>query len=270
MGREDLDGVAARPEGAAVEIGVVALVLQLDQPLEDVLARDPVALLEARDHLRIGLDGADAVDAGDRRDDDDVVPLEQRPGRRMAHPVDLLVDARFLLDIGVRARHIGLGLVIVVVADEIFDRVVREEALHLAVELGRQRLVRRQDQRRALHVLDDMGHGEGLARAGDAEQDLAALAAAHAFGQFGDGLGLVAGRPEIGHHLDAPADAALAQHRQPLRLERRFFEGERKIVRHGPTIWPGAAARYRQRVAGRPVRPVPKRTENTVTHVTGP
>jgi hypothetical protein len=53
----------------------------------------------------------------------------------VAHAVDLLVDGRVLLDIGVGARDIGLGLVVVVVRDEILDRVLREEALELAVEL---------------------------------------------------------------------------------------------------------------------------------------
>ena len=236
MGREYLHGIAPGPECAAVEIGIVALVLQFDEPFQDILARDPVALLEARDHLRIGFDRTDTVDAGDRGDDDDIVPFEQRPGRRMAHPVDLLVDARFLLDIGVRPRHIGLGLVVVVIADEIFDRVVREEPLHLAIELRRQRFIGRQNQRRALHVLDDMRHGEGLARAGHAEQHLAALVVADTLGEIGDGLGLVAGRPVVRHHLDPAADAAAAQHRQPLRLQRWLFERERKIVGHGPTI----------------------------------
>ena len=56
----------------------------------------------------------------------------------------------FLLDVGVGARHVGLGLVVVVVGDEVLDRVVGEEALELAVELGGQRLVGREDQRRAL------------------------------------------------------------------------------------------------------------------------
>ena len=82
----------------------------------------------------------------------DVVALEQRAGRRVAHPVDLLVDARGLLDIGVGARDVGFRLVVVVVADEILDRVVREERLELAVELRRQDLVRRQHDRRPLHL----------------------------------------------------------------------------------------------------------------------
>jgi hypothetical protein len=51
----------------------------------------------------------------------------------VAHPVDLLVDLGFLLDEGVGARDVGLGLVVVVVGDEILHRVLGEEALELAV-----------------------------------------------------------------------------------------------------------------------------------------
>jgi hypothetical protein len=48
----------------------------------------------------------------------------------MAHAVDLLVDRGILLDIGVGARDIGFGLVVIVIADEIFDRVVRKKLLN--------------------------------------------------------------------------------------------------------------------------------------------
>ena len=122
----------------------------------------------------------------------------------VAHAVDLLVDVGFLLDIGVGARHVGFGLVIVVVGDEIFDRVVGKEALELAVELRRQRLVGREDQRRALGRLDHLGHGEGLARAGDAKQHLVALARLDALDQLLDRLRLVALRLEFGHDAKAP------------------------------------------------------------------
>ena len=104
-----------------------------------------------------------------------VVALEQRPSRGVAHAVDLLVDRRFLLDVGVGPRDVGLRLVVVVVGDEVLDRVLGEEALELAVELRGERLVGREDQRRALRRGDDIGHREGLARAGDAEQHLVAL-----------------------------------------------------------------------------------------------
>src|SRR5690606_25204754 len=42
---------------------------------------------------------------------------------------------------------------------------------------GGERLVRRDDQGRPLQLLDDVGDGEGLAAAGDAEQRLEAVAA---------------------------------------------------------------------------------------------
>ena len=150
MRREDVDGVAAHPEGAAGEIVVVAAVLQRHQVLDGGLAVDLVAARDAHGGAGIGLHRADAVDAGHRGHDDDVVALQDRPRRRMAHAVDLFVDRAVLLDIGVGARDIGFRLVVVVIADEILDRVFREEGLELAVELGRQGLVGRQDQGGAL------------------------------------------------------------------------------------------------------------------------
>ena len=51
----------------------------------------------------------------------------------MPHPVNRFVYARFLLDIGVAARDIGLGLVIIVIRYKIFNRVVREKAFELPV-----------------------------------------------------------------------------------------------------------------------------------------
>ena len=84
-------------------------------------------------HGRIGLDRADAVDAADRGDDDHVVAFQQGPRGAVAHAVDGLVDLRFLFDIGIAARHIGLGLVVIVIADEIFHRIFGKEALEFPV-----------------------------------------------------------------------------------------------------------------------------------------
>ena len=111
----------------------------------------------------------------------------------MAHAVDLFVDVGFFFDVGVGARDVRFRLVIVVVADEILDRVVREEGLELAIELSGERLVGREDEGRALHLLDDLRHREGFARAGDAEQDLVLLVLLQTVDEFGDGGGLVTG-----------------------------------------------------------------------------
>jgi hypothetical protein len=63
-----------------------------------------------------------------------------------AQPVDLLVDLGVLLDIGIRARDIRLGLIVVVIAHEIAHGVMREELFELGVELRRQGLVVRDNQ----------------------------------------------------------------------------------------------------------------------------
>ena len=69
-------------------------------------------------------------------------------------------------------------------------------------ELGGQRPVGREHERRALDACDDVGHGEGLAGAGDAEERLVLVAAAQAVDELVDGLGLVAGGLEVGDEFE--------------------------------------------------------------------
>ncbi len=135
-------------------------------------------------------------------DDDHVAPLEQGMGRRVAELVDLVVPARVLLDVRVRTGQVRLRLVVVEVAHEVLDRVVREELPELGVELGGQRLVVGQDQGRLLMALDGLGDRERLAGAGRSEQRLVTESPGQSIGQSVDRLGLVAGRLEIGHQLE--------------------------------------------------------------------
>ena len=120
----------------------------------------------------------------------------------MAQAVDLLVDRGVLLDVEVAARDVGLGLVVVVVGDEVLDRVVGEERPELVAQLRGERLVVGDHERRALHGLDHAGHRHRLAGAGRAEQRLEALARPHALGQRLDRLRLVGGRREDGVELE--------------------------------------------------------------------
>ena len=120
--------------------------------------------------VEVFLRGAQAVDRGDGRDHDHVAPGEQGHRRRVPQPLDLLVDRGVLLDVGVGLRDVRLGLVVVVVADEVFDRVVRQQLAELLGQLGAERLVGRHDQRRPLQPLDQPRGGGALAGAGRAEQ----------------------------------------------------------------------------------------------------
>ena len=73
VGREDLDGVAAHAEGAAVEVDVVALVLDVDERPDEAVAQELLPLLDLLEQPVVRLGGAEAVDAGDRRHDEHVV-----------------------------------------------------------------------------------------------------------------------------------------------------------------------------------------------------
>jgi hypothetical protein len=76
---------------------------------------------------------ADAVNAGDAGDDDDIAAGEDGTHGGEAEALDLLVDAGVLFDECVGARDVGFGLVVIEVADEILDGALWEETLELGV-----------------------------------------------------------------------------------------------------------------------------------------
>ncbi len=194
----ELQRVAADTEAGPGERGVVALVLEVDQVAQHGVA--PVLAAGAElEHGRAIVDrGAEAVDARDRGHDDDVATLEQGVRRGMPEPVDLVVARRVLLDVGVAPGQVRLGLVVVEVADEVLDGVLGKELAELGVQLGGERLVVGQDQRRLVVVGDRPGERRGLARAGRPEQRLVADPVGQTRAEPLDRGRLVAGRLERG------------------------------------------------------------------------
>ena len=197
VGREDRDAVAADAEAAADEVLVVALVLHVDEAPQCAGTVGLLADLEVEHEVVVLGRLAETVDAGHGGHDDHVAVLEEGARGGVAELVDLLVDVGVLGDVGVRARDVGFRLVIIVVRDEVLDGVFGEEVAELGVELGGERLVRRDDERGLVGAGDDVGHGERLAGARDAEQRLVLEALLHAALQGIDGAGLVAGKPEV-------------------------------------------------------------------------
>ena len=90
----------------------------------------------------------------------------------MAELVDLIIDRRVLLDIGIGTGDIRLRLVIIIIRDKILDRVLREKLLELGTELSSQRLVVGKYQRRLVDLRDDIGHCKGLTGTGNTQQGL--------------------------------------------------------------------------------------------------
>src|SRR5690606_26935404 len=99
-----------------------------------------------------------------------------------------------------------------------------EEGFHLPIELGGKGLVMGENERRALHLLDHLGHGEGLSRPGDAEQHLVALALSEPVDKFGDRFRLVARRRILGDNLERNAAFRFFRADGPMRdKDRRGF-----------------------------------------------
>ena len=226
-----LDGVAPDAELAPHEVHVVALVLHVDELREDVALVVAGAHLQPQDLALVLLGGAEAVDARHRGHDDDVAPAQQARGGRVAQAVDLVVDRRVLLDVRVARRDVGLGLVVVVVGDEVLDPVLGEELAELVGELRGERLVGRDHERRSLHLLDGPGDGGALAAAGDAEQRLEPVAPLDALGQGLDGpsgWSPAGAKSETTLNGGIPADATEGV-RQRLSATRRRREGRAQL-----------------------------------------
>ena len=192
--REDINHITAHTKGATLEIHLIACVLHLGQTLEQITLRKLVALAHMHDHLVVFIPVADTVDTRHGGHNDAVVTFDQALGRRQAHLFDVLVDRGVFFDKQIPARHVGFGLVVVVIRHKIFDGILGKEFLELGIQLRRQRLVGRQHQRRATRAGDHVGHGVGLARARHAEQCLERQAVIQTRDQLFNGGRLITSR----------------------------------------------------------------------------
>ena len=228
VGRVDLHGVAADAEVVAHKLHVVALVADRDQLFQQLLLGVFHTGAEGDDHAFI-VDGvSEPVDAGDRGHHDHVPALKERGGGAVAQTLDLVVDRRVLFDIGIRVRDIGLRLIVVVIGDEILHGVLREELPKFRTELGSQSLVVRQNEGGTVEIGDHVRHREGLAGAGDAEQDLFLQPHLDPARQGLDGLRLVAGGAKRRMQLEIHGDASFSDGLRSIILQRakrgkRFF-----------------------------------------------
>src|SRR6476620_2323336 len=136
---EDLNHVAAHAERSALKVHVIAFVKNLHQLAEDVLALNLLAFFQKEQHAVIRFRRSQAVNAAYRRNDDAISALKERSRGGEAKLVQFVINRRFFFDVNVASRNVGLGLVVVVIRDEVFNGIRREELLELMVELRSQR-----------------------------------------------------------------------------------------------------------------------------------
>ena len=109
----------------------------------------------------------------------------------MPHTVNRVIDRRVFRDVRVSGRDIGLRLIIIVVADEIFHGIGREKHLKFPIELRGQGFIVHDHERRLLHAHDRIGKGKGLPRTRHSKQHLVWEALGKSFRQCINRAGLI-------------------------------------------------------------------------------
>ena len=130
-----------------MEIDIVALVLDVGKLTEQFVANPTLTTVHNHCQVVVIFYRPYAVNTTHAGDDDDISPGQQCVGSRVTKSIDLFVDLGVFFYIGVRPGNIGLGLIIVKVADKIVHSIVGEEFFELRVELGSQGLVVTEHQR---------------------------------------------------------------------------------------------------------------------------
>ena len=109
----------------------------------------------------------------------------------MTKLINLVIDRAILFDISIAGRHIGLGLVVIIVGNEVFHRVIGEKLLELTIKLAGQRFIMGDNQSRLVDLSDNLTHGIGLTSTSRPHENLCLLAPLDIIHQFLDSLGLV-------------------------------------------------------------------------------
>ena len=126
----DVDHFAPHPAFASLQIGGRSAILELDEFTQQVAGLDRLADVAAQMVLKEGLGRVETVNARDRRHHDAIGPGHQRSHSGKTFLLDALVDAQLLVDVQVALGEVGLGLIVVVVGDEILHGVVGKVAHH--------------------------------------------------------------------------------------------------------------------------------------------
>ena len=190
----DLQSIPPHPHHVSLKSNVISLIADGNEPCNQLIPLHLRTHPQSDHHFFKILRLAQAVDTGDRGHHNDIPPLHQRGGGRQAQPVNFLIDRGILFNKCVRVRYVGLRLVIIIIGNKILHRVVGKKLLKLRAQLGRKGLVVGQHQGGALHLLDDLGHGKRLPRAGYPQKRLLLQAMFYAGRQRRNGRRLVSRR----------------------------------------------------------------------------
>ena len=193
IGQVNVHNIPADAELVANEIYIISFILQFNQTCAELITIHLHSRAQTDDHAAVINGIAQRVNAGDTRHNNHVAAFRKCRRSGMAETVNLIIDCAVFFNIGICRRNIGLRLIIVVVADEILHRIVREKAAHLSTDLAGQCFVWFQNKGRTVASGNDVCHGESFAGAGNAEKRLCLIPGLQSFYQRINRLRLVSG-----------------------------------------------------------------------------
>ena len=197
--QEDVHGVSAHAETASLKICFGPVVKRIHDFVQQTGHRHLFALPNCNRLVVKVVRVANSVEAAHGGDHYDVSSAAHK-GRSGTHAqfVYLIVDAEVLFYIGIGGGDVGLRLVVIVVRNKVLYGIVRKECFKFSIQLGGQRFVVTQDERRTLQTLDYVGHRKGFSGTRNAQKCHIMNALAQCVTQCVNGFGLVAGRLIIG------------------------------------------------------------------------
>ena len=163
IGRKHIKRIAAHAERTALQLIIVAVILDVDKTADKVVAVLLHFLVKEHRHARIFHRRANAVNARNRGNHDNIAAGKQLGRCRVTQLFHLFINGGILFNEGVRGRYVRFGLIVIVVTHEVHHGIVGKEFLQLGSQLRRKRFIGSQHKGWLLNGLDGFSHGVGFA-----------------------------------------------------------------------------------------------------------
>ena len=195
--RNNLQRVTSHPECSATQFHIIARILDIDQPPQQIISAIHLPALNFDRYLTPTNRVADSVNARYGSNDDHIFAGQQVAGRQEPQPINFIVDLGLFFNKKIVTGHIRFRLIVIVIAHKVRNGVMREKLLKFTVQLSRQRFVVRDNQGWLLSFLDDVRHRKGFPGTGCPQQRLETLTFIEAVYQLINRLGLISHRLKI-------------------------------------------------------------------------
>ncbi len=195
--RENLNNVSPYPECTSVKLHLISAVLEFYKTLQDIVSFPFHTGSQRKRHTSILFGVTQAVYTGHTGNNKNIFSLKKSRCGRMSKLIYFVIYCRILFDIGIRTGYVSLGLIVIIVTNEVLHSILREYLLKLAVKLGSKGFIMGYNKGWFLKSNDYVCHGKGLSGARNTKKCLKFLSFLKAFNKFFYCLRLVTGGLEF-------------------------------------------------------------------------